>query len=131
MLHHVSFAVNDLVRARVFYDALLGPLGYVCVESTPTFVGYGLPGGGDKFALKARPQRASAPSDGFHLAFAAPSRGAVLAAYEAGIDNGGLDNGPPGLRPSYGPHYYAGFLVDPDGYHVEIVINTPASSTSA
>jgi len=28
----------------------------------------------------------------------------------------------PGLRPDYGAHYYAAFLIDPDGHHVELVI---------
>ncbi len=25
----------------------------------------------------------------------------------------------PGLRTSYGPNYYAAFVVDPDGYRIE------------
>ena len=31
----------------------------------------------------------------------------------------GRDNGKPGLRKDYGPHYYAAFVVDPDGYRLE------------
>ena len=29
------------------------------------------------------------------------------------------DNGQPGLRAHYGPHYYAAFVIDPDGYRIE------------
>ena len=31
MLSHVSTGVNDLAKARSFYDAALEPLGYKCV----------------------------------------------------------------------------------------------------
>lgn len=39
------------------------------------------------------------------------------------LRHGGRDNGAPGLRPDYGPDYYAAFVVDPDGYRIEAVIN--------
>ncbi|MBC7601305.1 MAG: VOC family protein [Ramlibacter sp.] len=29
----------------------------------------------------------------------------------------------PSLRPGYGVHYYAAFVIDPDGHHIEAVIN--------
>lgn len=32
---------------------------------------------------------------------------------------GGLDNGPPGLRPDYGEHYCAAFVFDPEGHRLE------------
>ena len=31
----------------------------------------------------------------------------------------GMKNGAPGLRPIYGPDYYAAFIIDPDGYRIE------------
>jgi catechol 2,3-dioxygenase-like lactoylglutathione lyase family enzyme len=124
MLHHISFGVRDLEQASTFYDALLGALGYVRVESSNIFIGYGFVAGqGDKFALKLRPDVSTAPREGFHLAFTANSTQAVDAAYAAGLRHGGRDNGAPGPRPHYGPHYYACFLIDPDGHHVEVVIN--------
>lgn len=51
MLHHLSFAVADLARSGAFYDAALAPLGYIRVWTHKTAIGYGLPGGGDKFAI--------------------------------------------------------------------------------
>jgi len=39
----------------------------------------------------------------------------------AGLKAGGRDNGAPGLRPHYGPNYYAAFLYDPDGANIEAV----------
>ncbi len=122
MLHHLSFAVADLPRAAAFYDAALSALGYRRVWEDATFIGYGLHPGQDLFALKLRPDHAHAPSDGFHLAFAAPSREAVTAFYEAAMSRGGTDNGGSGLHPEYGADYFAAFVIDPDGYRIEAVI---------
>jgi len=125
MLHHLSFAVTDLARSAAFYDAVLSPLGYVRIWEDSTAVGYGSPGGGDKFAIKFRPGTGTVPGDGFHVAFAAPSREAVDRFYGAALRTGGRDNGPAGLCAEYGEHYYAAFVIDPDGYRIEAVINKP------
>jgi catechol 2,3-dioxygenase-like lactoylglutathione lyase family enzyme len=63
------------------------------------------------------------PGDGFHVAFAAPSREAVAAFYQAALAHGGRDNGGSGLDPEYGSDYYAAFVFDPDGHRIEGVIN--------
>ena len=123
MLHHLSFAVADLARSAAFYDATLAPLGYVRVWANAAAIGYGRPGGGDKFAIKMRSSEVTVPGPGFHLAFAAPSRAAVDAFHHAALASGGRDNGPPGLRPQYAPDYYAAFAFDPDGYWIEAVIH--------
>ncbi|NDA93988.1 MAG: VOC family protein [Betaproteobacteria bacterium] len=129
MLHHISLGVSCLERSAAFYDAVLKPLGYTRVWSDfegaadTHAVGYGSAGGGDKLALKQRPDSAAAPGPGFHLAFAAPSREAVDQFHAAALKHGGRDHGLPGLRPHYGLHYYAAFVIDPDGYAIEAVIN--------
>lgn len=126
MLHHVSLGVADIERAAKLYDEMLAPLGYVRVWSDlrpgepDQAVGYGLPGGGDKLALKLRPN-AVGVGEGFHLAFASPNHRAIDAFHAAAMRNGGIDNGAPGYRPNYGPHYYAAFVVDLDGHHLEAV----------
>jgi catechol 2,3-dioxygenase-like lactoylglutathione lyase family enzyme len=128
MLHHLSFAVSQLDRAATFYDAALGALGYVRVFADSTFVGYGLAGRGDKFALKLRPAPIVAPGSGFHVAFAAASRVRVDRFHAAALKHGGKDNGPPGLRPEYGADYYAAFVIDPDGYRLEAVTKVTVRS---
>lgn len=75
--------------------------------------------GDDKLALFAKPNKATAPGPGFHLAFVAPSREAVDAFHAAAMSAGGKDSGAPWLRPQYGPTYYAAFVIDPDGYKLE------------
>jgi catechol 2,3-dioxygenase-like lactoylglutathione lyase family enzyme len=91
-------------------------------------VGYGPPGSGDKLCIK----QVTAPVPvipGFHLAFAAESRSAVQAFHAAALAAGGCDNGPAGLRPDYGEHYYAAFVVDPEGHRLEAVCNALEPST--
>jgi catechol 2,3-dioxygenase-like lactoylglutathione lyase family enzyme len=122
MLHHVSFAVANLKASGAFYDAALGPLGYRRVFEDDTAIGYGVEDGEDLLCLKLRAP-AVAPGPGFHLAFSAPNRAAVDLFHSAALAAGGGDNGQPGLRLQYGPNYYAAFLVDPDGHHIEAVIN--------
>jgi catechol 2,3-dioxygenase-like lactoylglutathione lyase family enzyme len=134
MLHHLSFGVADLRRSAAFYDAVLGELGFVRVWSdfdggaNDQAAGYGREGGGDKFAIKQRTASPIAPPAGFHLAFAAPDRASVHRFHAAALAHGGTDNGAPGPRPHYGPNYYAAFVLDPDGYHLEIVLNAPESA---
>ena len=129
MLHHISLGVSDIECSAAFYDAALAPLGYVRVwedirpGAAGQAVGYGVPGGGDKLAIKYRPEGQRPPGPGFHLAFAAPDRQAVASFHKAALEHGGRDNGGPGLRPHYGPHYYAAFVIDPDGHPIEAVIN--------
>ena len=125
MLHHISFGVRDLDRAGRFYDAALAPLGWRRVFEDDEAIGYGTGADGeDLLCLKLR-DRAQAPGAGFHLALAAPSREAAAAFHAAAIMHGGQDNGAAGLRPEYGAHYFAAFVIDPDGHAIEAVINQP------
>lgn len=127
MLHHISLGVTDIMRAIAFYDAALAPLGYVRIWSDlrpgepDQAVGYGLPGGGDKLTLKHRPDEAVGIGTGFHLTIEASGSESVDAFFAAAIQHGGTDNGSPGLRPRYGPGYYAAFVCDPDGHRLEAV----------
>jgi hypothetical protein len=59
-----------------------------------------------------------------HWCFKAPNRATVDAFWEAGMANGGTDNGPPGIRDVYHAIYYAAFLIDPSGNRVEAVCHS-------
>ncbi|KYG67519.1 glyoxalase [Bdellovibrio bacteriovorus] len=120
MLSHISLSVSDLKRSSEFYDAVLGILGYPRVYTGDTAAGWGDAQGNEKFAIKKRVHQAHPPSRGFHLAFHAKTQSDVHAFFEAGLKYGGKDNGQPGPRPEYGPRYYAAFLIDPDGYEIEV-----------
>ena len=122
MLHHLSLGVKDLAAAGEFYDALLGALGFRRVFEDSSAIGYGLVDGKDLLCLKLRAD-AAPPGAGFHVAFAAANAAEVQTSYQRALAVGGRDNGAPGFRPHYGPHYYAAFLIDPDGHRIEVVIN--------
>ena len=129
-LHHLSVGVRDIVVSVRFYDAVLAPLGFVRVWSdlrpgeSGQGAGYGLPGAADVLALKERPAEQVGLGSGFHLALAAPSRAAVDRFHAAALAQGGASGGAPGPRPAYGEHYYAAFVLDPDGHRLEAVIDT-------
>lgn len=118
MLHHLSFAVSNRNKSAQFYDACLTCLGYRRVAESDGFIGYGKLDGQDKFAIVAQENMNTPPTSGLHLAFEAMNRAEVDRFYEQAIDNGA-----PGIRENYSLLYYAAFVIDPDGYHIEIVIN--------
>ena len=121
MLHHISLPVADLARSSKLYDGILATLGYRRVCSGKGYAGYGVTDGEDLFAIKnVTPATSAGP--GFHLAFGAPSRAAVDEFHRLALANGATNGGKPGLRPHYGPTYYAAFIVDFDGHRVEAVI---------
>ena len=112
---HVQISVRDGKTSVAFYTALLEPLG---IPPLGEFEG------GAQLAnlvIVARDET----SGPVHLAFAADSREQVDAFHRAGLEAGGTDNGPPGVREQYsspeGGRYYAAFVLDPDGNNVEAV----------
>jgi catechol 2,3-dioxygenase-like lactoylglutathione lyase family enzyme len=118
MLDHISIGVRDLTRAKTFYDAVLGPLGYKALHTDNGSAGYG----GDApifWVLAATSPVTDDPNSGLHFCFKAPDRKSVAAFHAAALVNGGSDNGAPGVRESYSPTYYAAFVRDPDGYRLE------------
>jgi catechol 2,3-dioxygenase-like lactoylglutathione lyase family enzyme len=123
MLDHVSIAVSDLPRAARFYDAVMDALGVPCVWREDRAIGYGRRHAADEDGHGYLTIRlGAAPADpACHWCFRAPHRAAVDAFHAAGVAQGGRDDGAPGLRPQYHPHYYAAFLCDPDGNRVEAV----------
>ena len=128
MLDHVGFAVADAERSKLFYEQALAPLGISLIMSvTPgqtqsggTAHGFGTPN--NPFFWVGDNERVG---EGTHVAFTVDSRAKVEAFYEAALAAGGKDNGGPGLRPHYGPNYYAAFVFGPDGINVEAVCHKP------
>jgi catechol 2,3-dioxygenase-like lactoylglutathione lyase family enzyme len=124
MIDHVGFAISDIRRSRAFYDAALAPLGLSVLMTVPasdnpsggTALGYGKDG--DPFFWIGDNERVG---EGTHVAFRVEDRAMVDAFHKAAIAAGGTDHGAPGLRPHYGPNYYAAFVLDPDGINVEAV----------
>ena len=55
----------------------------------------------------------------------------VDAFHAAALAAGGTDNGPPGVRTDYHPHYYAAYVIDPEGNNVEVVCHDPPAAPQA
>ncbi|MGE0621373.1 MAG: VOC family protein [Pseudomonadales bacterium] len=118
VIDHISIGASDIARARIFYDATLGALGYRCLSSDASALGYGHDGV-DYWVLQSRDPVPANPDSGLHFCFAAPDRDSVHRFHDAALKHGGTDNGSPGVREAYGTGYYASFVLDPDGYRLE------------
>jgi catechol 2,3-dioxygenase-like lactoylglutathione lyase family enzyme len=117
MIDHIGFEVSDLAQSARFYDAVFGALGARRLIESEQAVAYGVTSPVIWIVVRGR-----RPGPGYgHTALQATGKAAVDAAYEAGMKNGGRDDGPPGRRPQYGEGCYAAYMLDPDGLRVEIV----------
>jgi catechol 2,3-dioxygenase-like lactoylglutathione lyase family enzyme len=117
VIRHVTIEVSDLERSSAFYDAVLAPLGWRRHTDSGQGIGWGIArpvffiSEGDQ--VKAGSQR---------VCFSAAGMAGVRGAWEGGVAAGGKDDGKPEARPEYGPSYYSAYLLDPDGYRIEIAV---------
>jgi len=125
MLDHIGFNVSDVTASKAFYDKALAPLGIAVIKTIgpdetggPTYLGYGKDDN-PFFWFGDDPEQGNK----LHVAFTASNRGEVDAFHAAALAAGGTDNGAPGLRPQYGPGYYAAFVFDPEGHNIEAVFH--------
>jgi catechol 2,3-dioxygenase-like lactoylglutathione lyase family enzyme len=121
LFDHIGLKVRDYQASVRFYSAALQPLGFSLQyeDAASSTAGFG-PQGQPQLWLGA-----GEPGTGIHLAFTAADHAAVGAFHRAALAAGGKDNGAPGLRPEYHPHYYGAFVLDPDGNNVEAVCHKP------
>jgi len=111
---HVGIAVADLAASERFYRTVLSALGAEPGHADAEIVEWA-----DWDVVQT--DREHPVTRGLHVGFRAPSHAAVDAFWRAGIDAGYRDDGAPGPRTAYGPSYYGGFLLDPDGNSAEAV----------
>ena len=126
LIDHIQLVVADLPASRRFYEAIFKILEIPVDSSAETNFW-----ADELFVSTADSPEAQGKLTGrHHLAFQAKDRTTVDAVYEAGLANGGTDNGAPGERP-YHPGYYAAFLLDPDGNNIEAVHHGPHARSAA
>lgn len=120
MFDHVGLKVAHFAASLGFYTRALAPLGFVPqhVDEAGKSAGFGAPGAPLLWISEGAPATAA-----LHLAFSATGRDVVARFHAAALAAGGRDHGAPGLRPDYGPGYYAAFVLDPDGNNIEAVIH--------
>ena len=120
-LDHVGIDISDYEASKAFYERALAPLGMKLIMEPVS----GVAGFGHDFPFFWIGQRGLSPESGTHVAFRVDDRATVDAFHAAALEAGGTDNGGPGLREIYHPHYYGAFVLDPDGNNVEAVCHTP------
>jgi catechol 2,3-dioxygenase-like lactoylglutathione lyase family enzyme len=111
---HVLIAVSDLAASERFYRTVMSALGVEPFHADEVIVEWG-----DWDNLATDPEHPV--TRGLHVGFRARDRAQVDAFWQAGVDAGYRDDGAPGPRTQYGPTYYGGFLLDPDGNSIEAV----------
>ena len=124
-VHHIDLTVSDLERSGVFYDAVLGFLGYRHGSKEKTGIDWDLDAQhgpssvGIKLAGDDRPHNRY--SCGLHhLAWVAGSRADVDGLHKLLVSIGATVLDPPAVYPQYHEGYYAVFFADPDGLKLEI-----------
>jgi catechol 2,3-dioxygenase-like lactoylglutathione lyase family enzyme len=120
MIHHVSLGTNDVQKARAFYNPVLAVLGLRLLSEDDHSLDYGV--GAFLFSLETPVDgKPATVGNGVHIAFLARNPDMVDEFYRVALQNGGAEDGAPGLRPEYDANYYGAFVRDPDGNKIEAV----------
>lgn len=131
MIAYVTVGADDIARAKRFYSAILPALGYGLAEGKAG-LSYALPVPPDQspvlpdFYVKPTfDGRPASAGNGSMVAFEAHSQTQVRDLHAAALLAGGSDEGQPGFRAAYGPHFYVGYLRDPQGNKVALFSSNP------
>ena len=116
MIEHVSIAVSNYKKAKVFYSKAMKSLGYKLYRDYPDYNAGGFLEGNSTSLWIVEKKGKITPG---HVAFGGKSKKAIQDFYKAALKAGGKDNGGPGFRTDYGPDYYAAFVFDHDGNNIE------------
>lgn len=123
---YAMIGANDCDKSHTFYDAVLATINWKSHDSFPGARGYSEGGAGKGFQLwVATPfnKAAATSGNGSMIGFSAKSHREVDEFYSTAMAEGGSDEGAPGLRPHYGPKWYAAYLRDPAGNKIAVVCN--------
>ena len=116
IIDHIGLSVNDFSASLEFYSKALIPLRIEKIMEYEGWAGFGRDGK-PEFWFGAH----SETQTPMHLAFSAENRFQVAEFYHAAIEAGAKDNGKPGIREEYHPHYYGAFVIDINGHNLEAV----------
>ena len=126
MIAYVTVGADDIARAKRFYSAFLPALGYTLQEGAEG-LSYALPAEPgqspilpDFYVKPTFDGRPASAGNGSMVAFEARSQHQVRDLHAAALSAGGSDEGRPGFRADYGPHFYVGYLRDPQGNKIAL-----------
>jgi predicted enzyme related to lactoylglutathione lyase len=122
MLDHIIITVNDLERSFAFYNNVFKPLN---ISFAMDFKGQNghpdLKGFGDGNTIFFWLKEGKSNSDGVHIGFVAKDHAAVEAFHKAAVLEGAKTIYAPKVFPEYYSGYFATWVIDPDGYEIELV----------
>ncbi|MGH1480518.1 MAG: VOC family protein [Geminicoccales bacterium] len=131
MISYVTVGADDIQRAKRFYSAFLPALGYGFKEG-PEGLSYALPVqpgqpavSPDYYIKPTFNGRPASAGNGAMIAFRVQSQQQVRDLHAAALAAGGRDEGQPGFRDTYGPHFYVGYLRDPQGNKIALFSSNP------
>ena len=131
MIAYVCVGVDDIAGAERFYSAFLPALGYA-LEKYHGDLSYALPVpdgqtpvSPDFYVKSPFDGGAAVAGNGSMVAFEARSQQQVRDLHAAAVAAGGHDEGQPGFRASYGPHFYVSYLRDPQGNKIALFSSDP------
>jgi catechol 2,3-dioxygenase-like lactoylglutathione lyase family enzyme len=112
VIGYTTLGVNDLERARGFYDAVLKPLGGRRTLSYERSQYYGSKGGAMLGVVLPFDEQPATAGNGTMVALAAETSEQIDATHAAAMASGATCEGPPGLR---GGNFYGAYFRDLDG----------------
>ncbi|TDQ10353.1 VOC family protein [Pedobacter metabolipauper] len=122
MIDHVILTVSSFERSVAFYTQAFGPLGITMAMNFEGQDGHpDLKGFGDGKTIFFWLKEGKSNPDGMHIGFVAEDHGQVDAFYKAALEAGAQMIYEPRIFPEYYPGYYAAWVLDPDGYELELV----------
>lgn len=131
MIAYVTVGADDIARAKRFYTAFLPALGYQ-LEEGPEGLSFTLPVAPgqspvlpDFYVKRPFDGAPASPGNGVMVAFEARSQQEVRDLHAAALGAGGSDEGAPGFRAAYGPHFHVGYLRDPQGNKIALFSSDP------
>ena len=131
MIAYVTVGANDIALAKRFYGSFLPALGYGLKEG-PEGLSYTLPVPSgpspvlpDFYVKPPFDGQLASAGNGAMVAFEARNQKQVRDLHSAALAAGGFDEGAPGFRDAYGPHFYVGYLRDPHGNKIALFSSDP------
>lgn len=131
MIAYVTVGADDLDRAKRFYTAFLPALGY-SLDEGPEGLSFVLPVppgerpvSPDFYVKPTFDGRPASTGNGTMIAFEVQNQQQVRELHAAALAAGGTDEGAPGFRAAYGPHFYVCYLRDPQGNKLALFSSDP------
>lgn len=122
MIDHIILTVNNLERSIAFYNEALAPLGISMIMDFKGQDGHhDLKGFGDEKAIYFWIKAGQSKPSGVHIGFVAQNKEIVNEFYSLAVQAGAETMHSPRIFPEYYPGYYAAWIIDPDGYELEMV----------